>query len=321
MQRRAVIRYAVGAILPGLAGINLTACQQGLEESTAMNINHPETSATADFPLSLAQWSLHRALWAGDLDHLDFAATARRLDIGAVEYVNQFFADKAEDAAYLEQMNGRAVDHDIRQLLIMVDGEGNLAGDDTKERQLAISNHHKWVHAAARLGCHSIRVNAAGKGDAEDVAKRAVDSLTQLASYAAQENINILVENHGGHSSSGAWLAGVMAAVNLPNCGTLPDFGNFTMAMFPPRKYDRYLGVEELMPWAMGVSAKTYDFDSQGEETTIDIARMLGIVKASGFKGHIGIEYEGSRLSEEAGIRATRDLLLRNLTEVQKPAH
>ena len=286
-----------------------------------MNLNNPRTSATDDFPLSLAQWSLHRTLWAGDLDHLDFAATTRRLNIGAVEYVNQFFADKAEDSVYLEQMNQRAADHNVRQLLIMVDGEGNLAGDDAQAREQAIINHHKWVHAAARLGCHSIRVNAAGKGEAEEVAKRAADSLSQLAIYAAQEKINILVENHGGHSSSGAWLAGVMTAVNLPNCGTLPDFGNFTMAMFPPRKYDRYQGVEELMPWAMGVSAKTYDFDSEGEETTIDIARMLDIVKASGFKGHIGVEYEGSRLSEEAGIKATRDLLLRNLDETQKLAH
>lgn len=319
MQRRALISYAVRAILPGLAAINLAACQRGLEESAAMSLEGPRTTGAEDLPLSLAQWSLHRTFWAGDLDHLDFAATARRLDIGAVEYVNQFFADKAEDSTYLEQMNQRAADHDVRQLLIMVDGEGNLAGSDPQSRQQAISNHHKWVHAAARLGCHSIRVNAAGKGEAKDVAARAIDSLSQLATYAAQEDINILVENHGGHSSNGAWLADVISTVNLANCGTLPDFGNFTMAMFPPRKYDRYLGVEELMPWAKGVSAKTYDFDSSGQETTIDMSRMLSIVKASGFKGHIGIEYEGSRLSEEAGIRATRDLLLRTISSLQHP--
>ncbi len=300
---------AGGAIAAGAA---LTGCGSGgLSEEAARAMAAVQPAEPLFFKISLAQWSLHRSLWGG-MDNLDFAAKARELDIDAVEYVNQFFADKAEDEAYLDEMKRRADDHGVKSLLIMVDGEGGLAHQDAAHRQQAVINHHKWVRAAARLGCHIIRVNAMGKGDPEEVAKRAVESLTALAEFALPHYVNVVVENHGGWSSDGGWLANVIDQVNRPNCGTLPDFGNFKINLFPPRQYDRYQGVKELVRYAKGVSAKTYDFASSGEETTIDYARMLKIVKDSGYRGYIGIEYEGGRLSEEAGILATRNLLIRH---------
>ena len=296
-------------------GIGLTAglvgCDRNqLAESEALAMRSAVGEGELFFQLSLAQWSLHRTFWGG-LDNLEFASKARTLGFSAVEYVNQFFADKGEDEQYLSQMKQRADDQGVTSVLIMVDGEGVMGHADESERLRAVDAHKKWVRAAKFLGCHSIRVNAQGKGEADDVAARVIDSLGTLASYAASEGINIIVENHGGYSSNGAWLADVMSQVGMENCGTLPDFGNFTMSLFPRRRYDSYRGVAEMMPWAKGVSAKAYDFTGQGEDTVTDFKKMLTVVRDAGYRGYIGVEYEGSRLSEEAGILATRNLLLR----------
>lgn len=273
------------------------------------------------FKISLAQWSLHNTLNEKKLDHLDFAKTAvEAYGIHAVEYVNQFFKDKATDSAYLAEMNKRAGDLNVKQLLIMIDGEGGLAELDDAARKEAVTNHHKWVDAAKTLGCHSIRVNAFGTShDPVALHTAAVDGLGSLASYAQSADINVIVENHGGYSSDGQWLSGVIKEINMANCGTLPDFGNFCIRRKDGDQggsaclleYDRYKGVEELIVYAKGVSAKSFDFDDQGNETTIDFSRMIDIVKKSAYSGHIGIEYEGTRLSEPEGILATKKLLER----------
>lgn len=264
------------------------------------------------FMISLAEWSLHRTLFANQLDHLDFPKVARQdYGIEAIELVNQFFKDKARDQAYLGELKKRADGLGVKILLIMVDGEGALGQPDAAKRKQAVENHYKWVEAARHLNCHSIRVNAEteGVGTPEEQAERAADGLRQLALFAAKHGLNVLVENHGGLSSNGAWLAGVMKKVNLPNCGTLPDFGNFRVR--EGEEYDRYKGVAELMPFAKAVSAKSHDFDAEGNEIHTDYRRMMKIVLNAGYRGYVGIEYEGNRLSEPEGIRATKALLER----------
>ncbi len=299
----------------GLAGLGLSSsllsgCSDLLSEEAALAL---DTNIPGDFPfdISLAQWSLHKTFWAGELTTLDFAQVTReKYGLKAVEYVNQFFADKAEDTDYLNQLNQRAADNGVKNVLIMIDLEGSLAILDENKRLQAVENHYKWINAAKYLGCHSIRVNTSGKGKAEDVADAAVDSLGRLSEYGAKEEIGIVVENHGGYSSDASWLTGVMKQVDNPYCGTLPDFGNFRISLFPPKNYDPYKGVEELMPYAKGVSAKTHDFNSVGQDSAIDYSRMMRIVSESGYEGHIGIEYEGYKLSEEAGILATKKLII-----------
>lgn len=262
------------------------------------------------FEISLAQWSLHKTLFAKKLDHLDFAkVTKEEFGISAVEYVNQFFKDKAEDAAYLAEMNKRAADHGVKQLLIMIDGEGNLGDADLHKRTEAVKRHHKWVDAGKTLGCHSIRVNAASSGSYEDQVHRAADGLRSLSEYAKEAGLNVIVENHGGLSSNGQWLAAVIEKVGLDNCGTLPDFGNFNIG--GGQHYDRYQGIQELMPFAKGVSAKSHDFDDNGNEIHTDYLKMVKIVLDAGYRGFIGIEYEGSKIDESAGILATKKLLER----------
>jgi sugar phosphate isomerase/epimerase len=257
------------------------------------------------FKISLAEWSLHRTIFSGSLDNLDFPREAKRTyGIEAVEYVNQFFKDKAKDYDYLTDLSRRAGDEGVQNLLIMCDGLGKLGDPDAKARTQAIENHFPWAEAAKRLGCHSIRVNASSAGSFAEQQKLAADGLSRLAEYAGQFDLNVIVENHGGLSSNGNWLAGVMRQVNLPNCGTLPDFGNF-------HDYDRYQGVEELLPFAKGVSAKSHDFDAAGNETKTDYMRMLKLVLAAGYHGHVGVEYEGKALSESEGIQATKALLER----------
>jgi L-ribulose-5-phosphate 3-epimerase len=267
------------------------------------------------FRISLAQWSLHRTIFGKQLDPLDFAKAAKNdYDIEAIEYVNQFFPDKAKDQKYLGELKRRAEDHGVKSLLIMIDREGRLGDPDDKVRAAAVENHYKWIEAARFLGCHSIRVNAASEGSFDEQLKLAADGLRRLSEFGATHGINVIVENHGGLSSNGAWLAAVIQAVDRPNCGTLPDFGNFRIR--PGEQYDRYQGVAELMPFAKGVSAKSYDFDEEGNETTIDYRRMLKIVVDAGYRGYIGIEYEGRRLPEPDGIRATKKLLERLRAEL-----
>lgn len=268
------------------------------------------------FEISLAEWSLHRMLRAGELDNLDFAATSKNeFGIDIIEYVNQFFKDKAEDTAYLNDLLQRSKDNGVRNHLIMIDGEGGLGDVDEAARNQAVENHYKWVHAAKHLECSTIRVNAYGVGSAEDVAAAAVDGLGRLGEFAAKSGINVIVENHGGYSSDASWLSGVMKQVGLNNVGTLPDFGNFCVERKPDdwkvcvNEYDRYKGTQELMPYAKGVSAKSYDFDESGNVIETDYNKILKIVKESGFKGIIGIEYEGDKLSEFEGIKATKKIL------------
>jgi sugar phosphate isomerase/epimerase len=255
------------------------------------------------FDISLAEWSLHKTLFAKKLDNLDFPKAAKQdYGIAAVEYVNQFFKDKAKDEKYLAELKKRAEGEGVKNVLIMIDGEGHLGDPDASKRAKAVENHHPWVEAAKFLGCHSIRVNAHSEGSFVEQLKLAADGLRQLSEFAAKFDMNVIVENHGGLSSNGKWLAGVMDKVGLKNCGTLPDFGNFG-------SYDRYQGVKETMPYAKGVSAKSHDFDADGNETRTDYRKMMKIVLEAGYHGYVGIEYEGSKLPEPDGIRATKKLL------------
>ncbi len=266
------------------------------------------------FSISLAEWSFHRALRAGEMAHLDFASVAKGdYGLDGIEYVNVFFFDKARDASYLREMKSRADGEGVSSLLIMCDEEGDLGDADETGRTTAVSNHHKWVEAAKALGCHSIRVNARSRPDLgyEEQQKLAADGLRRLCEFADPHGIHVIVENHGGISSNGAWLAGVMERVDHPLVGTLPDFGNFKTRNDPEEWYDRYQGVRELMPYAKAVSAKSYDFDANGSDTGTDFTRMMRIVLDAGYRGYVGIEYEGDGISEAEGVRKTRDLLVR----------
>jgi L-ribulose-5-phosphate 3-epimerase len=293
----------------------VTAAVPALAASASTGVR----SAPEPFRISLAQWSLHRTLRAGELDHLDFARVARQdFGIEAIEYVNAFFMDKARDRAYLAEMNRRAGDEGVYQHLIMCDREGRLGDPDAAARRQAVENHHKWVEAARELGCATIRVNAASEGSWEEQAVLAADGLRQLTEFGATADINVVVENHGGLSSNGRWLAEVIRRVDHPRCGTLPDFGNFNIG--GGEVYDRYVGVAELMPYAKAVSAKSHDFDADGHEIAMDYRRLMKIVIDAGYRSWVGIEYEGSRLSERDGIAATLRLLERIRAEMAAAA-
>jgi sugar phosphate isomerase/epimerase len=262
------------------------------------------------FSISLAQWSLHQALFAGYIQSIDFPRISKeQFGINAVEYVNSFFPGRQPTLEFVQDLKKRCNDLGVTSLLIMCDGEGNLGDPDNSKRTTAIENHYKWIDAAVDLGCHSIRVNAQSEGTPDEQRKLAVDGLLRLTQHAETKNINIIVENHGGISSNGAWLSSVMLEVNHPRCGTLPDFGNFILNWETREEYDRYKGVGELMPFAKAVSAKSNDFDDSGNEIHTDYRKMLGIVLDAGYRGWIGVEYEGTNVGEFEGIIRTRDLL------------
>jgi len=266
------------------------------------------------FRISLAQWSLHRALYEGGMDPLDFPAVATRdYGLDAVEYVNSFYRELP--SGWVRELNSRCASEGVRSLLIMCDGEGRIGDPDPAARQVTIENHLPWLEAAAALGCHSIRVNAASQGAPEEQSLLVADGLFRLAERAEPLGLSVLVENHGGLSSDGAWLAATIRAADHAGLGTLPDFGNWQVS--ETERYDPYLGLSELMPLARAVSAKSHDFGPDGEEAGLDYGRLLRIVRESGYEGWIGIEYEGQRLSEPEGIRATKKLLDRTSAELQ----
>ena len=294
-----------------------------------------KTDPKPDLNISLAQWSLHKSFfgdalngdWAafgrllmqnpdsllqGKLNPDDFPKIAAGYGVNTIELVNTFYFSKAKDMAYWEGFKKRCDEAGVKVGLIMCDALGDLGNADSVARQKAVENHYDWVKIAKYLGAPTIRVNAAGTGTAEEVAKNAADGLKKLGEFGAERGINVVVENHGGYSSDGQWLAGVMKTVNMDNVGTFPDFGNFCIERGPDgclKEYDRYKGIAELMPYAKGVSAKTHVFDKDGNEAEMDYARILKIVKDAGFKGNIGIEFEGTEISEDEGIKATKALI------------
>lgn len=317
--RRNFLR-SLGLITVGASAgsLFLSSCNKPSDDKGSVTDSVSTTAETKSsslfFKISLAEWSLNKPLFAGTFSNLDFPKIAKNeYGISAVEYVNQFFKDKAKDQAYLGDLKQRCADLDVTSVLIMIDGEGNLGEQDKKKRSEAVDNHKKWVDAAKFLGCHSIRVNAHGEGSREEVAKAATDGLRMLSEYGKDAGINIIVENHGGYSSDGQWLSSVIKDTGMENCGTLPDFGNFCVKYGENHTcsewYDRYKGTAEMMPYAKGVSAKTHNFDENGNSVETDYVKMLQIVKDAGYTGYIGIEYEGSKLSESDGIKATKLLL------------
>ena len=281
------------------------------------NANFPSSfESNNSLKISLAQWSLNKSIKSGKLSPLDFAKKARSFEIDAIEHVSTLYTrhshvtKKMSMEKLAKELVMRADDFGIENILIMIDGQGNLASSNRPSRLSAIDKHKRWIDFAVSIGCKTLRLNLNGSKRLDKWTSNSIKSLFSLSNY--NKNINIVVENHGGFSSNGKYLANVMSNVNLSNCGTLPDFGNFCLDGWPSNCgdwYDKYTGIEELMPHALAVSAKSYHFDSIGNETTIDFSRMIDIVKKAGYSGYIGIEYEGEVLSEDEGIIATKQLL------------
>ena len=310
---------AIGAVLA------LMSCQNNMNKTEeATQEAAPETSAQ-NFEISLAQWSIHKQIWDGSIDPMDFASVAKDLGYTGLEYVNHLYVgdmvnypmkEQGLDAV-LAELKRRSDSLGMTNVLIMVDGEGDLSLDDETVTSQAVDNHKKWVDAADFLGCHAIRVNLFGASDPEAWVANSVRSLKALSAYAADKNISVLVENHGGLSSDAKLLTKVMEGVGMDNCGTLVDFGNFCLRRENDERwgapcveeYDRYQGIEELMAYAHGVSAKSYAFDAEGNETTMDFPRILNIVRDAGFSGFIGVEFEGPDADPFPGMEATKALI------------
>ena len=319
MERRKFIQNSLALSLGATALGSLSA------NTLAESFLSPNLATSPFFKLSLAQWSLHNAIQKGELNPYDFAAKAKELGFEGIEYVNDLYRDvmtaKDKNAAlkqFITQSNAKAKEHGGENVRIMIDGEGDPAVPSVNERNKAIDNHKAWVETAAAMGCHSIRINLFGERNEQAWKVQAAESMLKLGEFAAPYNINIIVENHGYLSSNAALVMEMLTEVNLANCGTLPDFGNFCLERSKGarwdgacvKEYDRYKGVEELMPRAFAVSAKSHDFDAQGNEKHTDYLRMLKLVKSAGYTGFIGVEYEGGGLSEIDGILATKNLLL-----------
>jgi sugar phosphate isomerase/epimerase len=344
MPRQSTLRkLPIATIAPAILLLFTYGCQPPATEVPEEDPTAAPVQASEDFQISLAQWSLHRTFfgqviedWQAfgrtllespdsvlqGVDPAEFPAMAAGYGVDSIELVNTFYFSKANDEAYWSEFKKKSEEAGVTVGLIMCDALGDLGDSDPERRKAAVENHHPWVDVAAFLGAHSIRVNAAGEGTPEAVADAAVDGLSRLGEYGASKGMNIIVENHGGYSSDASWLSGVMERVGMDNVGTLPDFGNFCIESGSEgclKEYDRYQGIAELMPYAKGVSAKSHEFDEDGNEVSSDFLKIMKIVKDSGYRGYVGIEYEGDQLSEDEGIKATKALLERVFGQLQAP--
>ena len=316
----------------GLAAVGIASIAPSILKAGATKEEMP-------FKLALSQFSLASQFWSKQLDPLDFPQkTIKTFGIQGLDYCSMFFATKAKDTTFLNELKKRALDNGCYNLRIMIDGEGVLGDLNKDVRVKAVENHYKWIDAAATLGCPMIRVNVEGEGDPAEVAKAAIESLNALIDYGKKSNIDVIVENHVGISCNGGWLANVMKEMNNSHCGTLADFGNFCINRTKPptndiagwmqtkclEEYDRYKGIKELMPFAKGVHAKTHVFDTSGNDTETDFAKMFKIINDSGFKGWVSVEYEGGLikmytkdakyLDDDAGVLATKKLIEKVVT-------
>jgi sugar phosphate isomerase/epimerase len=311
----------------GIAGAGLAAMLPDIVQAAYARKAQP-------YKLALSQFSLASQFWTKQLSPLDFPAKSMKsFQIEGLDYCSMFFADKAKDDQFLNELKKRALDNGCYNLRIMVDGEGVLGDLKTDIRKKAIENHYKWIDAAAVLGCPMIRVNVEGEGDPVEVAKASEDSLHMLLDYGSKSKIDVIVENHVGISCNGAWLAGVIKNVDNKHCGTLADFGNFCVNRTKPatndiagwmgtkcmEEYDRYKGIEELMPYAKGIHAKTHVFNNEGNDVETDFSKMFSIIHKSGYNGWVSIEYEGGLmkmyskdtkyLDDDAGVLETKKLI------------
>jgi len=329
MKRRNFVRnVAVAGVGVGAAGLN--ACSTSAKKRKNTSEAAIESRTVPFFKLSLAQWSIHRMIQKENLDPYQFATLARKWGFEGLEYVSQLFipgkAGMGDEGFTTEldkmvrQLKEEANANQLESLVMMTDleeGAGDLAWADDAKRMRAVEAHYPWIEASKEIGCHSVRINLFGEKDRTLWKSAAIKAMTALGEYAGNYNINVIVENHGWLSSDAALLMEVINEVGMEHVGTLPDFGNFCIKRPNNARwagcleeYDRYKGVAEMMPSAKAVSAKSADFDENGNEINTDYAKMLRIVKDAGYEGYIGVEYEGNVLSEEEGILATRDLLL-----------
>ncbi len=273
-------------------------------------LNLPSVVAPDWLTLAVQQYSFNRQLRSGELNILDFPKTVvKGTGIKALEYFNGHIEDKIKDTAFFKQLRKRSDDLGAVNTMMLCRSKNAVDSPDAKIRKLAIEGYRPWLEATRVLGGKYIRVDTRHKGEAEKQKGFAVAGLRSLCKVADEYEMGILVENHGNHSGNGAWLADVMKQVDLANCGTLPDFQNF-------KEYDPYQGVSEMMPWAKILCAKAKSFDDNGDEENIDFRKMLKIAKAAGFRGYIGIEFEGHGVDPVQGINATKKLIQKVMREL-----
>jgi L-ribulose-5-phosphate 3-epimerase len=247
---------------------------------------HSTHAAPASDEISLAAWSLVRSFRNGKWKLVDLPRICREnLGIGALEFVNQFFENPV--LQYLQTVKRAGKQYEVKFVRIMVDGEGEMAAVEKKDRLASARAHRKWVDIAYELGCADIRCNMRGgtpdwKND-KDLVKRAAEAFNDLLEYARPANIDILIENHGGASSDPDTLVAVMKAVNNPHFGTLPDYGNVNLGD------DRYEVMRKILPYAKGVSVKAA-WTADGNNVFGDLEKLIKITQESGFHGFWGIE-------------------------------
>ena len=259
------------------------------------------------FQIGIQEYTFHRWIGSGKLDHLDYPALAKdKLGITHIEYWNRPFKEKHTDKKYVGELVKRTTGEGMKNVLILVDAKNQLDSKDAQARSQAVDEHKGWVDCAAQLGCDAIRVNCRSGGNRDENLENAAMGLGALCDYAKETGVKIVIEPHGGNSQDPDWLLAAMKKINKPNAGLLPDFNNFG-------RYNRYDGVIKSLPYAPAVCAKALRFDDKGNETNTDFYKMIKIIYDSSYSGVISIEFEGHRVDPIEGSLKTKALIQKAL--------
>ena len=291
--------------------------------------------------IGLQMYSFAPLIMQGKFDLLGFPDLVKNTyGINGAEYWSIPFMGRENDRDFLNDLKRRSDDNGVDNLIILVDdidiktmqSGPSLASSNKNDRDTAIDYHKKWVDVAKNIGCHSIRINLRSEEENDQkILENSSESISKLIEFSKQDIISIVIENHGGITGDADWLVSLMKNVDSKHLGTLPDFGTYNFCIKRGNlnfqslsencedQYDKYLGVKKLMPYAKGVSAKSHEFDKDGEELSTNYSRMIKIISESNYKGYITIEYEGAMkgmfggegtyLSPHEGILATKKLI------------
>jgi hypothetical protein len=264
--------------------------------------------ATSAFKLSLNERSIAPAIESGLVDHLDFTRIAREeLDIRAVDYVTSLFREKLHDESYLTEMNRRAAEFGVRNVLLIVENEGDLACEDNSQRKQSLKKHLSMIDVGQALGCSGVCVQPRGTGDSDEVAKRLVGSLQSLCEVGELRKINVMVSNRGISNISPEWLLRVVDAVGNTKCGIFSYFDGF-------KHLNPTEGLEKVMPSSKGVCAVSKSTEDSRELHEKRFREMLEIVSNSGYRGYLSLEYQGNQAGWD-GIRSMRQVVKTFLEE------
>jgi sugar phosphate isomerase/epimerase len=275
------------------------------------------------FKFSIASFSFHRTLAAGKQDMFRYIADSKALGAAQLDPWNAHLsAIKDEDSVirggrdpenaqfsaqsddYLAQVKAAANEAGLPFGCLAVDG-AHTYEPEAEKRRANRAAAYRWLEVAEKLGARQVRIDAGGPEDMPDeIFEIIVTGYQDIIQRANDKGIEVLVENHWGPTTIPANVVRLLAAVD--GLGLLFDSNNWAAGM-------QQQGWEMCAPYARSVHIKTFEFDENGSDPTVDIPKVVRMLVAAGFDDVWGIESVPRDGDEYGAIQKTAALIERSL--------